>query len=218
MPKYQTNKQRHERYEMIAKAEGDQCIFCYMGEGKKTGPPKSRLIIEHADNDKTNWSWRNIHLACYSHNKLAEKMNVRDKIKLLQQYSDQLERERERGGLPTWKSVLKEMIPYETGSPEMQANRRFETPWWNYVYGEVAKYGSVGQAEIIEDAAGACNCSIQTSSNYLRKHTSKTRAFKKGIDADGNKVVIFREKVREQSPKIISKVEPGKPAGENTAK
>lgn len=193
MPSYQTKSQRQYRYEMIARAEGEQCILCYIEKGVRRGPPQAKLIIEHSDNNQSNWSWSNLHLACYSHNKKLEKLNVQEKIKLFQGYSDQLERERERENLPTWKTVLKDELPYDSGSPEMQANKKFEPRWLRYVHGVIRQYGSQGRKEIISAAAAFCNCSIQTSSNYYTKHTSQISPFMETYDEDGNKIIKYRD-------------------------
>lgn len=192
MPHYQTKSERKYRYDMIAKAEGDQCLLCYIENRMRRGPPQVKLIIEHSDNILHNWSWGNLHLACYSHNKKLEKLNVQEKIKLLEAYSDQLERERERENLPTWKTVLKDELPYDTGSPEMQANKKFEPRWLRYVHSVMSQYGSQGRKEIISAAAAYCNCSIQTSSNYYIKHTSAISPFMETLDEDGSKIIKYR--------------------------
>ena len=119
MPKYQTKPQRSWRYEKVAKAEGEQCLACKIEKGIRRGPPGARLVVEHADNNPRNWAWSNLHLSCYSHNKRFEELEVHEKISLLRSYGDQLEKEREREGLPTWRTVLKDELPYEGGSPEM---------------------------------------------------------------------------------------------------
>ena len=133
MPKYQTKPQRSWRYEKVARAEGEQCLACKIEKGIRRGPPGARLVVEHADNNPRNWAWSNLHLSCYSHNKRFEKLEVHEKISLLRSYGDQLEKEREREGLPTWRTVLKDELPYEDGSPEMKANRRMERRWCYYV-------------------------------------------------------------------------------------
>jgi hypothetical protein len=190
MPKLQTKPQRKYRYEMIAKAEGEQCLACYMESGKRRGPPKTVLQIDHADNDDTNWSWGNIHLLCRNHNC---KYRGQNHIRLFQSYSDQLERERERENFPTWKTVLKDEIPYDNASAEMQANKIYEPRWKRYVHKTVREQGSPMKKEIISGGAAYSHCSIQTSTNYLTKYTSPISPFKETTDEDGNKVIVYRE-------------------------
>ena len=94
MAKYQTNNQRQYRYQMIAKAEGEQCICCW-AEGKvRRSPPTVKLEIDHADGDRSNWSWSNLHLVCHQHNCKLRELPANKHISLLITYSDQVERER----------------------------------------------------------------------------------------------------------------------------
>jgi len=192
MPKLQTNRQRKIRYETIARAEGDQCLICWIEDRVRRGPPRKKLIIEHADNDETNWSWSNLHLCCYSHNKKMEQLTSEAKKKLIRGYSDQLERERERAGLPTWGDVLKDMIPYESGSPEMKAHKRFERIWLRWVRQQLNRHGSYDKRELLREAAKVSRCSIQTSRNYLEKYTSELEGpFKETFDDDGEKIITY---------------------------
>lgn len=194
MPKYQTNSQRQYRYEMIAKAEGDRCIVCWVERRVRKGPPGVKLEIDHADSNPANWSWRNLHLVCHKDNCRLRQLPESKHLKLIQSYSDQLERERERENLPTWKTALKDDLPYETGSPEMQANKKFEPRWLRYVHGVVKKQGSVGKKELISGGAAYSHCSIQTSTNYLTKYTSPISPFMETLDDDGNKIIVYRNK------------------------
>lgn len=194
MPKIWTKAEYEFVRDKIVKAEGNQCIVCKIKDGIRRGPPRKRLIIEHADNDRANRSWSNLHLVCYSHNKKLEKLSVKAKKTLLRSYGDQLERERERENLSTWKTVLKDDLPYENGSPEMQANRKFETKWLRYVHGELKEKGSALKREIITGAAAFANSSIQTSTNYLAKYTSPISVFRESFDDDGNKIIIYRNR------------------------
>ena len=192
MPNYQSKTQRQYRYDMIAKAEGEQCLLCYIEKGIRRGPPKAKLIIEHSDNIPTNWSWDNLHLACYSHNKTLEKRNVQEKIKLLSSYTDQLERERERENLPTWKTLLKDEIPYEYGPPEMRANKIFLKRWLSRVHQILEEEGSEKKKDLISRAAHFAKCSKQTSTNYLEVYTSIDSPFMETTDSDGNLIICYR--------------------------
>lgn len=192
MPKYQTTAQRQHRYQMIARAEGERCIICFIEKRKIKKPPNVKLEIDHADSNPTNWSWRNLHLVCHRCNCKMRQLPAKKHIKFMRDYSDQLERERERENLPTWKTVLKEELPYETGSPEMQANKNFEPQWLRYVHNEVRSRGTVPRKEIISGGAAYSHCSIQTSTNYLTKYTSPISPFMEALDEDGNKVIRYR--------------------------
>ncbi|MBI4187925.1 MAG: hypothetical protein HY529_01835 [Chloroflexi bacterium] len=209
MPKLQTNPQRRHRYEMIARAEGDQCIVCYVEKGVRRGPPAVRLEIDHADNNQANWSWGNLHLVCHQHNCVLRQLPPDEHISLLQSHSDQLERERERNNLPTWKTLLKERVPYEAGSPEMQANRSFEPRWVKYAHQCLQENGSAKKKEIISGGAAYAHCSIQTSTNYLTKYTSPISPFMETVDDDGDKIIVYREIRRQLRLKSENPSSPG---------
>jgi len=115
MPKYQTNAQRHYRYEKIAKAEGEQCIVCWAEKRIRRGPPAVKLEIDHADRNKQNWSWDNLHLVCHRCNCRLREMSAKAQVTILKTYSDQWERERERiyppGRLWTRKTQTTDLVP-----------------------------------------------------------------------------------------------------------
>jgi hypothetical protein len=216
MPKIQTKAQRRGLYEIIAKAEGEQCLVHKIEKGIRVGPPRRRLVIEHSDNNEKNWAWGNIHLACYSCNKKLEKLNVHDKISLLRSYSDQLEREREREGLPTWKTVLRDAIPYEDGSPEMQARRRYEPRWERYALKKIKENGSILRKDLIAGGAKYSGCATNTSINYLIRHTGPEGPLKEDYDDDGNKIIRFLENPRLNIVRMFS--DNGKPKKGNNKK
>jgi hypothetical protein len=181
---------------MLARAEGDECIVCRIEDGKHVGPPSRKLIIEHANNDITDWSWNNIHLCCYRHNKLLEKLSVRDKIALFEHYSDHREKQRERENEPTRKSVLADEVDYADASTEVQLNRIYHPKWLKYVKARIAQEGSVEKKRLILSAAKSSGCSKQTSINYLELETSDEGVLQEYVDEDGNRMVKFREGIR----------------------
>ena len=193
MPKYQTPEQRKERYDILVKGYGEQCLICKMKDGVRRGPPRKKLIIEHVDNDRTNWSWNNIYLCCYSHNKIMESWKTREKITRIRGYIDLLEREREREGLPTLKDVLKERLDYEGASTEIQLNRRYHRRWLKYLHRIIGEEGTVPRKTVIADCGNYAGCSRQTSENYLLLATARNAPFQETLDDDGNKIVRYRE-------------------------
>lgn len=191
MPKYQTTVQRKYRYSVIAKAEGEYCLVCYIETGRRRGPPKIELQIDHADSNIKNWGWDNLHLLCRKHNC---RYRSRDHSNLFRDYGDQLERDRERESLPTWKSVFKDMIPYQDGSPEMQANARFEKAWLKIALRLVQEEGSLDKTVLIADTANAVHCSVQVvRNNYLVKALSRNGVFQETTDDYGHKMIQLRQ-------------------------
>jgi len=203
MPKTQTNTQRKSKYEMIARAEGEQCIVCHIEHFVRRSRPAGKLEIDHADNNETNWNWSNLHLVCHKHNCVLREMSPRRHISLLREYSSQVEKERERENLPTRKTLLKDMIPYQDGSPEMKANRTYEKVWLTEAHRTVREgNGSAFKKDVISNGAARSGCSIQVSQyNYLVKYTAPISVFRETEDEDGNKIIVYRElKVGLHSP------------------
>jgi len=189
MPKYQTTAQRQKRYAKIAKAEGEQCIICWIEKRIRRGPPKVKLEIDHADGDYTNWNWGNVHLVCHKDNCRLREMENEARVTMLRDYSDQVEKE----NLPTWKTILKDEIPYEYGPPEMQAHKVFLKRWLFRVHQILREEGSEKKKDLITRAAHYAKCSKQTSINYLDVYTSIDSPFMETTDSDGNLIITFRE-------------------------
>lgn len=198
MPKILTTYQRQKIAEKVTKAEGEHCLFCWAEKGIKAGPhfkETRKLVLEHADNDQTNWTLGvngNIHWACYSCNKKREKMPVKDKIASTTLYSDQLYRERKSFFVPTWDDVLQDDINYEGASTEIQLNRRYYREWLRYCFTRLLDDGSVLKKSLILAAAKRAGCSKQTSTNYLEVETSDEGPFIETRDGNGNPVIKLR--------------------------
>jgi len=121
-------------------------------------------------------------------------MPLKARVTMLCDYSDQLERERERENLPTWKTLLKDEIPYEYGPPEMRANKVFLKRWLFRVHQILAEEGSEKKKDLISRAAHFSKCSKQTSTNYLEVYTSVDSPFMESTDNDGNLIICYRRK------------------------
>jgi len=178
---------------MIAKAEGERCIVCWIERRVRRGPPGVKLEIDHADSNPENWSWGNLHLVCHKDNCKLRQLPSNEHLRLLRSYSDQLERERERENLPTWKTLFKDEIPYEYGPPEMRANKIFLKRWLFRVHQILREEGSERKKDLVSRAAHFAKCSKQTSTNYLEVYTSIDSPFMETTDNDGNLIITYRQ-------------------------
>lgn len=200
MPKTLSNAQHDFVYETIAKAEGEECIVCHFDhfiprktERRKYKSPRGyKLEIDHADGDRTNWDWSNLHLVCKKHNCALRGMMISKHVTLMRGYSMTLKREREREGHPTYKSVLKELINYEKAGPELRLNRTYEQAWLNCLRSLLTATGFIDRKEAVSSCAAHVDCSIQTSTNYLIKHTSSLGAFEEKQDGNGSRIIVYR--------------------------
>ena len=200
MPTKLSNAQHDAIYQTIAKAEGEECIVCHMDHfiPRKTerrnykSPRGFKLEIDHADGDRTNWAWSNLHLVCKKHNCALRGMTMSKHITLLRGYSIRLERERDRENLPTYKSVLKEGLSYDNASLELKLNKTYEAAWGRYAHKSLRDSGTVLKKNMISGGAMAANCSIQTSTNYLTKYTAPNGPFEEKQDEDGNRIIAYR--------------------------
>ena len=120
-------------------------------------------------------------------------MPVKARTTMLQDYSDQVEKERERENLPTWKTILKDEITYEYGPPEMQAHRVFLKRWLLRVHQIIREEGSEKKKDLITRAAHYAKCSKQTSTNYLEVYTSIDSPFMESSDSQGDVIITYRK-------------------------
>lgn len=202
MPKRFTNSQRNYVEELVTKAEGDFCLICYFEKGikrrnitRKDGRIEKRVILEHADNDPNNntlGARGNIHHVCKAHNKIMESWPVDEKVALIFDYSAQIERERERKGLPTWKDVLPDNITYDHASAEVQLSKRYYPRWREFVISELREKGTIEKQALIAAAANASGCRLPTSRNYMTEITAYNGLLKEEV-INGMKIIVFRE-------------------------
>ncbi len=188
------NQQRDRMYPYVVKIHGNYCIACFLEEGVKRGPPGTKLELDHANGDVTDWSPGNIYPVCKDHNLKFRGMRPGAHNKLLKDYSIRNERERERENLSTSKTVVKENADYQSGPPEMKANSSYEPRWLTFIHDQVGADGSITKDDAISGGAHASGCAVQTSRNYLIKYTSPWSPFQETIDGSGNKIIVYRKK------------------------
>lgn len=186
------NSQRVRLYPYVVKVHGDYCIACFIEKHIRRGPPSCKLELDHANGDPSDWGPENIYPVCKTHNLLFRKLEPSEHRELLEKYSIQNERERERENLTTRKSVLKEEADYKSGPPEMKANSNYEPRWLTFVHKQIAADGSIRKDDAISGGAHYSGCAIQTSRNYLTKYTSPWSCFEEVLDSSGNKTIVYR--------------------------
>ncbi len=190
------NPQRDRLYPYVVKVHGNYCIACFIEDHIRRGSPAIKLELDHANGDEADWSPENIFPVCKTHNLKFRGMKPAAHKKLLEGYSIQNERERERENLSTRKTIVKEEADYRSGPPEMKANSRYEPKWLTFMHDQLRIDGSIKKDDAISGGAHYSGCAIQTSRNYLTKYTSPWSCFKEEVDSSGNRIIVFRERRR----------------------
>jgi hypothetical protein len=183
--------QHHLAYEFIARSDGEYCLVCFIEKGIKRGPPVVKLQIDHADSNPSNWSPENLHLLCQAHNLALRKMTSAEHKRLISDYSAKNVCARARDNVSTPTTTAKEIVDYNSASPEMQANSLFEQRWLDFMHEWVRSNGSIPQKEAIYGGAAATGCSPSTTERYLGKYTSSMGCFKESRDSSGAKIIVY---------------------------
>jgi len=181
--------QQHEiAYKFIASRDGEHCL----DPSCKRKPPTVKLQIDHADNNPDNWYPENLHLLCQKHNLEMRQKPAAEHSRLIRKYSakNERERERERGREAT--SIVKEMVDFRAGSPEMKANSYYEIRYREWIFMIIREQGFITKADAINAGAEVVGCSTLTTSRYLAKLTSSVGNLKETRDATGTIVITFR--------------------------
>ncbi|MGD0354881.1 MAG: hypothetical protein ABSB31_05495 [Dehalococcoidia bacterium] len=156
--RFQINQHRLA-YSFIASRDGDHCLIC------KASPDKTKLQIDHADNNPSNWDPLNLHLLCQAHNLLFRGVPVAEKLRIIEEHSDKNERDRETRYGSISSKVAKDMVDYRAGSEEMKANSIFEPVYTEWLLRNLP----MTKDEAIHSGALIAGCSPLTSGRYLKK-------------------------------------------------
>lgn len=183
--RYQIN-QRRIIYSFLAARDGEYCLMC--------GPEKQhkKLDIDHMDGDRNNWSPSNLHLLCRKHNLKLRSVSAKQHAATIRAYSAKNERERERKYSFPGTKMIRDLVDYRQGSPEMQANSYYELEYRNWVLEELTRLGTMRLEDAVYGGAEVVGCSPVTTRRYLKKLTSVIGILQEGKDGYGNSVISRR--------------------------
>lgn len=173
-------------YQFIAARDGEHCLIC------KKKPPKTKLQIDHADNNPDNWNPDNLHLLCQKDNTTLRGRGISEHKKTIHDYSARNERERAREIGSEGTHRVKELVDYRSGSQEMKANSYYETQYREWVLTVVRDQRVITKGEAINSGAEVVGCSTLTAGRYLVKLTSAVGPLQESKDAFGTMVIRFR--------------------------
>lgn len=153
----------------LLKKYGNKCYIC------DNDFPPNQLVIDHVDNDHTNWAEVNLRLACQKHN--IRKNPPYSKKK----YIDN-----------SCVSVCVEQEP-QPKSLELAINIKAEPKFREWIKNEMKKYLRMDLEDVIDSGAEYAEVSVDTvRSRYLKKLTSRLGPFNV-IEEQGIKVLEWKK-------------------------
>lgn len=173
-------------YLYIAIRDGEQCIIC------RTKPPNTKLEIDHIDGDITNNNPDNLCLLCKKHNCEMRGKKPSEHKRIIHRYSLQNAKERENDLAMPATQFVKEVLDYQGGSVEMQANTMFETRYREWIMNKVTTMNEYLKEEAINAGAELVGCSPLTTRRYLQKLSSSSGPLYETNDAFGRVVLRFK--------------------------
>ncbi|MFC2022900.1 HNH endonuclease [Chloroflexota bacterium] len=173
-------------YRYLTIRDGEHCIIC------RSRPPKARLEIDHIDGNITNNDPENLCLLCKKHNCQMRGKKPSEHKRIIHRYSLHNVRERENSPAMPATRFTKEILDYQSGSVEMQANTMFELRYREWIINQVAKLHEVLKEDGIDAGAEFVGCSPVTTRRYLQKLTSSNGPFYETKDAFGRVVLKFK--------------------------
>lgn len=87
---------------------------------------------------------------------------------------------------------VKSIVPYDEGSPQMQANEQFEGAWRNYCEARLRSEGRILKKTAINAGSEAVGCNPKTAYGYWNKWTSEEGPAREMTDEFHNKFAVWR--------------------------
>jgi hypothetical protein len=110
------------------------------------------------------------------------------------------ERERNEGHLST--RVVREMVDFSEGSPEMQANSLYEKAFRRFVLDEVRLKCKIAMKDAIGSGSEVCGCSVITAKRYIEKLVSPKGNLQIVIDSADVKWLTWKERLTEEEQRV----------------
>jgi len=176
-------------YRFLCLRDGERCIICRVRQR-----PKTKLEIDHIDGDITNSDPDNLCLLCKKHNCEMRGKKSAEHKRIIHGYRLQNEREREIGSAIPATQFTKEIVDYQSGSTEMQANSLFETKFREWIIGKVVAMGEFLKGDAVYSGAEEVGCSPLTTKRYVQKLTSSSGVFYETNNAFGQVVLRLKKK------------------------
>ena len=113
-------------------------------------------------------------------------------------------RERERFERHLSTRLIREVVDFGEGSPEMQANAIFEKSFRQYVLNEVRELGHISYYEAWDGGAEFAGCSPMSAQRYINKLKSKPGPLQVVIDSAGQKQLTWKERLSDEDKRVAT--------------
>jgi len=175
-------------YRYLAIRDGEQCARCY-----EIPTTQNTLDIDHIDGISFNNDPDNLRLLCRSCNVALE-----NQTRTRPSDHSVCERERQEGKAAT--RVSREIVNYQEGSQEMQANFLFELDFRRWLMEKISTLGGLLKADAIAAGAEVVGCSPSTTARYIAKLTSSAGPLREARDMLGGTILTLKDGLQESVP------------------
>ncbi len=166
-------------YRYLCLRDGEFCAVCHRTPNETA---QNTLDIDHCDGNKDNNDPHNLRLLCRRCNVQSERAGT----PFLSPESDKEERENQAT------RIVREVVNYRDGSPEMQASYLFELDFRDWLIKQIREKGAITKKEAIFAGAETVGCSPTTTQKYLGKLTSAAGLLTERRDMLGDTLLILK--------------------------
>lgn len=188
MPRRWGNNTRLWVYRFLCIRDGERCALCHATPTGQNGNSagQNALEIDHEDGCYWNDDPDNLRLLCKKCNVSAE-----NKARVLRvSPSAKCVREREEGKSET--RIVREVVDFMRGAPEMQANFLYEVQYRHWLLEAVSTQGSIEKGDAINSGAEVVGCSPATTAKYLAKLLSSAGPLSEFKGSLGERLLVLK--------------------------
>jgi hypothetical protein len=151
-----------------------------------------KLEIDHIDGNKENNDPNNLCFMCGKCNCTMKYKSPIQHKRIVDSYRIQREKERDSGSASAATRFTKEVLDYNSGSIEMQANGLFEIRFIDWLWGKLESCQEVTKQEAINGGAYVTGANKQTTAKYLDPLTSEEGPLCEDKNQFGQVVIRFK--------------------------
>lgn len=177
-------------YRYLVLRDEEQCARCF-----NIPTTQNTLDIDHIDGNPRNNEPDNLRLLCRSCNVALGNHSRASSAQYV------CEREGKEGKAST--RVVREVVRYQEGSQEMQANFLFELDFRKWLIEQVREKGGFPKLDAIAAGAEFVGCSPSTTARYLAKLTSSVGPLLETKDLLGGIILTLKDHLTPESTIMV---------------